>query len=119
MTELTGSNLSHVPVTGLDPLGLNSAGLPVPHQGTTSAWTSSLKCGADIRAAVPGTASAIKHDGLASRDVLGPFLQVLDSVATRPGSVEQSPGDVGCLVEEWECDTKNERSLALGHTGWQ
>ena len=29
-----------VPVTGWDPLRLNSAGLPVPYRGTTCAWTS-------------------------------------------------------------------------------
>src|SRR2546422_603836 len=29
-----------MPVTGWNPLGLNSARLPVPYQGTTCAWTS-------------------------------------------------------------------------------
>src|SRR5207302_5502550 len=32
-----------MPVTGWNPLGLNSAGLPVPHQGTTCACGSMLK----------------------------------------------------------------------------
>src|SRR2546425_985882 len=31
---------------GLVPLGLSSAGLPVPHQGTTCAWTSMAQVGA-------------------------------------------------------------------------
>src|SRR6266852_5235647 len=35
-----------MPVTGWNPLGLNSAGLPVPHQGTTCAWTSMAQVGA-------------------------------------------------------------------------
>src|SRR2546425_11122138 len=35
-----------MPVTGWDPLGLSSAGLPVPHQGTTCAWTSMAQVGA-------------------------------------------------------------------------
>src|SRR2546425_12179649 len=35
-----------MPVTGWNPLGLNSAGLPVPHQGTTRAWTRMAQVGA-------------------------------------------------------------------------
>ena len=35
-----------VSVTGWNPLRLNSAGLPVPHQGTTCAWTSMAQVGA-------------------------------------------------------------------------
>ena|SRR2546425_9111050 len=35
-----------MPVTGWNPLGLNSAGLLVPHQGTTCAWTSMAQVGA-------------------------------------------------------------------------
>ena len=38
-TPLSSCQLA-VPETGLDPLGLSSAGLPVLYQGTTCAWTS-------------------------------------------------------------------------------
>jgi len=45
---------------GLDPLGLNSAGLPVPHQGTTCAWTSMAQVGATARHVVEGSSRFAK-----------------------------------------------------------
>jgi len=72
------------------------------------------KRGPDIRAPVPGTASAIKHDRTPPWDVLGPVLQVLESFRASPRSVEQSPGNVGAVVKRPESHTNNERFLTLG-----
>jgi len=39
-------SLNRTPLSSwLDPLGLSSAGLPVPYQGTTCAWTSIRQVG--------------------------------------------------------------------------
>src|SRR5262249_41632651 len=71
------------------------------------------KRGPDIRTPHHGAAAAIDHDLLAQRGVLGPLLQVLESLRGCGGAVIHGPRNMRALVERLESYANDEWFLAL------